>query len=144
MKVTSATILLALAACAVAAPFESWHSARGETTDVEFIVARAADIAAELHELLARAAPLGELEARGGTHSSNAALQIVFKGTGSDDRKKKATKELKNFLTKEEQKSHPYCTIEFSATKPTATFRCFSSSSKKLTEQGPAGAINLK
>ncbi|KAG5640086.1 hypothetical protein DXG03_001280, partial [Asterophora parasitica] len=160
-------ILLAFAACAVAAPVS--HSARGET-DIETIIARAADIAAELHELLARA-PLStetELEARGSHESkeeakkkgkekgketskekskekSKASLQITFSdptGPISAERKAATTKHLKKYLAKADPESnYPYCSVEFSRGGH-ATYRCFSSPAKKISEQGPAGAIN--
>ncbi|KAG5640542.1 hypothetical protein DXG03_008132 [Asterophora parasitica] len=161
MKFTS-VILLALATFAVAAPVS--QSASGET-DVESVIARAADLAAELDDLLARA-PLStdkELEVRRLLGSSSP-LKITFtnpSGPVSAARKKAATKQLTKFISKANQKKFPFCSVEYVfypvflrhgihsflsfGNGGRATFRCFSSAAKtggKALQKVYSGSLN--
>ncbi|KAF7296430.1 hypothetical protein HMN09_01113400 [Mycena chlorophos] len=149
MKFTS-IILVALAAFATAAPVTTSIAARNN--DISALATRAADLAAELDALLARdgLSAADELEARGllsdlfGS-SKASTLKVTFtdpSGSVSAARQKAATKQLTKVISAAQQKQFPFCSVDF-GNGGIATFRCFSSASKKIGTQGPAGAINV-
>ncbi|KAF7333372.1 hypothetical protein MVEN_02352900 [Mycena venus] len=76
---------------------------------------------------------------------SSSPLKITFtdpSGSISAARKKQATKVLTKAVSKAQQKQFPFCSVAFGA-GGSATFRCFSSASKNIGSQGPAGALKI-
>ncbi|KAJ7240850.1 hypothetical protein B0H12DRAFT_1326362 [Mycena haematopus] len=72
-------------------------------------------------------------------------LQVTFSdptGAVSAARQKASLKLLSKAVSTANQKAFPFCSIAFGSSGSAATFRCFSAATKKIGQQGPAGAIN--
>ncbi|KAJ7672770.1 hypothetical protein B0H17DRAFT_1083926 [Mycena rosella] len=63
-------------------------------------------------------------------------------GAVSPARQAKALKRLEQAISPADQAKFPFCSVDF-GNGGRATYRCFSSSSKKIGTQGPAGAISV-
>ncbi|KAM5533655.1 hypothetical protein V8D89_012679 [Ganoderma adspersum] len=140
MKFAAVVIALTAATVAVAGPVP--FEAREESTAVELN-----DIDTAAIEYLVRRGLFDDsaLEARGLFGGGSSELHITFhdpSGSISAGRKKEATKALKKAVSKADQKKYPYCDVTF-GNGGSANYRCFSSSQKKIGQQGPAGAIKI-
>ncbi|KAF7377460.1 hypothetical protein MSAN_00167800 [Mycena sanguinolenta] len=83
--------------------------------------------------------------ASGSKPATVGALTVTFSdptGPVSAARQTSALKLLNKAVSAANQKKFPFCSIAFGSTGNAATFRCFSSASKSIGSQGPAGAIN--
>ncbi|PIL22743.1 hypothetical protein GSI_15436 [Ganoderma sinense ZZ0214-1] len=139
MKFAAVVIALTAATIAVAGPVA--FEAREESSAVELN-----DIDTAAIDYLVRRGlfDASALEARG-LFGSGTDLQITFSdpsGSISAGRKKEATKALQKAVSKADQKKFPFCDVVF-GNGGLATYRCFSSSQKKIGQQGPAGAFKI-
>ncbi|KAF7312303.1 hypothetical protein MIND_00243300 [Mycena indigotica] len=146
MKFTSLT-LLALVSIAVAVPVSyEPTSVAARSEDTSELAARAVDLASELEEIFARSERDEELDARGlFSKTKKTALKVTFtdpSGPVSATRQKAAIKQLQSFISKQQQAAFPFCSVDFQD-GGIGTFRCFSAATKKIGQQGPAGALNV-
>ncbi|KAJ7306996.1 hypothetical protein DFH08DRAFT_1051637 [Mycena albidolilacea] len=84
--------------------------------------------------------------ASGSTPATVGALKVSFSdptGPVAPARQTQALKALKKAVSTANQKKFPFCDVAFGATGNAATFRCFSAATKKIGQQGPAGALSV-
>ncbi|KAJ6482522.1 hypothetical protein C8R45DRAFT_1001731 [Mycena sanguinolenta] len=84
--------------------------------------------------------------ASGSKPATVGALTVSFsdpQGAVPAARQTSALKLLNKAVSAANQKKFPFCSIAFGSTGNAATFRCFSSATKNIGSQGPAGAINV-
>jgi hypothetical protein len=134
-------VALALAASAMAAPLafretESVSARSGILSGVEDIFERG---------LLSDIFGPKTTVASGSTPATVGSLKVSFSdstGSISAARQKSALKLLNKAVSAANQKKFPFCSVAFGS-GAAATFRCFSSASKTIGSQGPAGALNV-